>query len=71
MNKHPFRAAAALVGGGAIVTMGALTIAAGVPQAQGNMVIPASHSATMNTTVYTYSATLGVPTATSSAAPAP
>jgi hypothetical protein len=65
VNKHTFRVAAAIVGAGAFVAMGAMSVAAGVSQAQGSMIIPASHSATMNTTVYTYSATLGVPTQTS------
>jgi len=71
MKKHTFRVAAAVVGGGAFVAMGAMSVAAGVSEAQGPAVIPASHSAVMNTTVYTYPVTLGIPTQTSSTAPAP
>lgn len=62
MKSQTFRVVAALAGASAIVTMGALSVAAGTTQAQVNSVIPEHFGGTVNTSIYSPSATLGMPT---------
>lgn len=69
MQKHTFRVAAALVGASAVVTMGALSAAAGATQARATTtVIPEHFGGPVYTSIYSpSSATVGVPTSTSAA----
>ena len=73
MKKHTFRVAAAIAGASAFVAMGALTVAAGVTQAQPNTVIPEGYGWPVTTSVYSPPATLGMPvrSSPSTATPTP
>ena len=69
VKRHPLRLAAALAGAGAAVVMGALSVAA--TPAQANPVAPQHFGGPVNTSIYSPTATLGVPTLSSSAADTP
>ena len=69
--KYTFRIAAALVGASAAVAMGALSVAAGAMQVQANPVIPQHFGGPVNTSVYSPTATLSMPTLSSSSTDAP
>ena len=71
MTKHTFRVAAALAGASAVVAMGALSVAAGATQAQANTVIPEHFGGPVNTSIYSPTATLGMPTLPSSSTGTP
>ena len=71
MKKHTFRVAAALAGASAAVAMGALSVAAGVTQVQANGVIPEHYGGPVYTSIYSPTATLGVPTPSSLSPSAP
>jgi hypothetical protein len=68
VKKHTFRIAAALVGASAVVAMGALSVAVGATQAHANTVIPQHFGGPVNTSIYSPTATLGMPLSSSSAA---
>jgi hypothetical protein len=61
-KKHTFRVAAALAGASAAVAMGALSVAAGATHVQATSVIPEHYGGPVYTSIYTPTATLGVPT---------
>ncbi len=71
MKKYTFRIAAALAGASAAVVMGALSVAAGATQAQANPVIPQHFGGPVNTSIYSPTATLDMPTLSRSSADAP
>ena len=66
MKKHTFRVAAALVGAGAVVVMGALFVAVSATEARANTVIPEHFGGPVYTSIYSPTATLGMPTLSSS-----
>lgn len=68
MKKNTLRLGAALAGASAIIAMGAVSVAQDVVQTQANNVLPTHFGGPVDTTVYTPTATLGVPT---SASPTP
>jgi hypothetical protein len=72
VKKHTFRIAAALVGASAVVTMGALSAAAGATQVRAtSTVIPEHFGGPVYTSIFSpSSATVGVPTTSTSAASA-
>jgi hypothetical protein len=65
VKKRTFRIAAALVGANAFVAMGALSVAEGATQAHANTVIPEHFGGPVNTSIYSPTATLGMPTLSS------
>ena len=71
MKRHTFRVAAALVGSGAVVVMGALFVAAGATRVQANTVIPEHFGGPVDTSIYSPTATLGMPTLSSSSTGTP
>ena len=73
MKKHSLRVAAAIAGASAFVAMGALSVAAGVTQAQANTVIREGYDWPVTTSVYRPPATLAMTTQSSpsTATPAP
>jgi len=73
VKKHTLRVAAAIAGASAFVAMGALSVAAGVTQAQANTVIPQGYEWPVTTSVYRPPATLAMTTQSSpsTATPAP
>jgi hypothetical protein len=71
VKKHTFRVAAAVAGASAVVAMGMLSVAAGATQAQANTVIPEHFGGPVNTSIYSPTATLGMPTLSSSSTGAP
>jgi hypothetical protein len=71
VKKHTFRVAAALAGATAVVVMGALSIAAGATQAQANTVVPEHFGGPVYTSIYSPTATLGMPTVSSSSTDTP
>ncbi len=71
VKKHTFRVAAALVGSGAVVVMGALFVAAGATRVQANTVIPEHFGGPVDTSIYSPTATLGMPTLSSSSTGTP
>jgi 2-methylaconitate cis-trans-isomerase PrpF len=71
VKKHTFRVAAALAGASAVVVMGALSVAAAPTQAHANTVIPEHFGGPVNTSIYSPTATLGMPTLSSSSVESP
>jgi hypothetical protein len=71
VKTHTFRIAAALAGGSAVVAMGALSVAAGATQAQANTVVPEHFGGPVYTSIYSPTATLGMPTLSSSSTGTP
>ena len=71
MKKYTFRVAAALTGSSAVVAMGALCVAAGASQAHANTVVPEHFGGPVYTSIYSPTATLGMPTLSSSSTDAP
>jgi hypothetical protein len=71
VKKHKLRVGAALAGASAVIAMGALSVAQGVVQTQANNVLPTHFGGPVDTTVYTPTATLGMPTSSSPSAGAP
>lgn len=71
MKTHTFRIAAAVAGGIAVVAMGALCVAAGASQAQASTVVPEHFGGPVYTSIYSPTATLGMPTLSSSSTDAP
>jgi hypothetical protein len=71
VKKHTFRVAAAVAGAGAVVAMGVLSVAAGATQAHANTVIPEHFGGPVYTSIYSPTATLGMPTLSSSSTGAP
>ena len=71
MKKYMFRIAAALTGASAVVAMGTLSVAAGATQAQANTVVPEHFGGPVYTSIYSPTATLGMPTLSSSSTGAP
>jgi hypothetical protein len=66
VKKHTFGVAAALAGASAVVAMGALSVAAGATQAHANTVVPEHFGGPVYTSIYSPTATLGMPTLSSS-----
>ena len=71
VKKHTFRVAAALAGASAVVAMGALSVAADATRAQANTVIPEHFGGPVYTSIYSPTATLGMPTLSSSSTGTP
>jgi hypothetical protein len=71
VKKNTFRVAAAVAGAGAVVAMGVLSVATGATQAQANTVIPEHFGGPVYTSIYSPTATLGMPTLSSSSTGAP
>jgi hypothetical protein len=71
VKRHTFRIAAALAGVGATVAMGALSVAAAATPAQANTVAPQHFGGPVYTSIYSPTATLGMPTLSSSPADTP
>jgi hypothetical protein len=70
-KKYTFRVAAAVPGASAVVAMGALSVAAGTKQAQANTVVPEHFGGPVYTSIYSPTATLGMPTLSSSSVESP
>jgi hypothetical protein len=70
VKKYTFRIGAALAGASAVVAMGALAIAADATQAQANTV-PEHFGGPVYTSIYSPTATLGMPTLSSSSTDTP
>jgi hypothetical protein len=66
VKKYRFRVAAAVAGVSAVVAMGALSVAAGTAQARANTVVPQHFGGPVYTSIYSPTATLGMPTLSSS-----
>jgi hypothetical protein len=71
VKKYMFRIAAALAGASAVVAMGTLSVAAGATQAQANTVVPEHFGGPVYTSIYNPTATLDMPTLSSSSTSAP
>jgi hypothetical protein len=71
VKKNTFRVAAAIAGATAVVAMGALSVAAGATQAQANTVVPEHFGGPVYTSIYSPTATLGMPTLSSSSTDTP
>jgi len=71
VKKHTVRIAAAVVGASAALAMGALSVAAGATQAYANTDVPEHFGGPVNTSIYSPTATLGMPTLSSSSAATP
>jgi len=71
VKKYMFRVAAALTGASALVAMGALSVDAGATRAQANTVVPEHFGGPVNTSIYSPTATLSMPTLSSSSADTP
>jgi hypothetical protein len=71
MKKHTFRVAAALVGASAVVAMGALSVADSATSTQAHSVAPDHFGGPVYTSIYSPTATLGMPTQSSSSAEGP
>jgi hypothetical protein len=71
VKTHTFRIAAALAGGIAVAAMGTLCVAAGATPAQANTVVPEHFGGPVYTSIYSPTATLGMPTLSSSSTDAP
>jgi hypothetical protein len=71
VKEHTFRVAAAVAGASAVVAMGVLSVAVRATQAQANTVIPEHFGGPVYTSIYSPTATLGMPTLSSSSTDAP
>jgi hypothetical protein len=71
MKRNMIRLSAALAGASAIIVMGAVSVAQDVVQTRANNVLPTHFGGPVDTTVYTPTATLGVPTSASPSAGSP
>jgi hypothetical protein len=71
MKKNTFRIAAALAGASSVVAMGALCVAVGATEARANAVIPQHFGGPVDTSIYSPTATLGMPTLSSSSPDTP
>jgi hypothetical protein len=66
VTTYTFRIAAALAGVSAVVAMGVLSVAVGARQAQANTAVPEHFGGPVYTSIYSPTATLGMPTRSSS-----
>ena len=71
VKQSTFRVGAAVAGVCAVVAMGAMSVAAGATQAKANTVIPEHFGGPVYTSVYNPTATLGMPTLSSSSTDTP
>lgn len=71
VKKHTFRVVAAVVGATAAIAMAALGVAAGASQAQVDTLIPKHFGGPVYTSIYSPTATLGMPTLSSSSTDPP
>ena len=66
MNRHRIRVIAALVGASAIMAMGTLSVATAATPAQENTVVPQHFGGPVYTSIYSPTATLSMPTVSTS-----
>ena len=71
VKKRTFRGVASVVGASAAIAMAALSVAAGASQAQVDTVIPQHFGGPVYTSIYSPTATLGMPTLSSSSTDTP